>query len=430
MRPSADMYALPESIDRRHVITARYLASGDMHDYLEFAGRLAVEGSTGSWIPLPLETPELLRLHGAKVIGVFEVPDYEHQRSGKKANIIVDVAYPDVNLGTQIPMLLNTVIGVVSNFGDLKLVELELPERFVAEFPGPRQGIQGMRRFLGVPIRPLCCNVMKPCVGMDPRQTAQLFYEVALGGIDIVKDDEKLANVSYSTVAARVAACMAAERRAYEETGEHTYYAVNITDDPLRAMDNAKAALEVGGNMLMLSHLTAGFGVLRSLAEAPEIRVPIMVHPDFAGGFSRSERLGMSSHLSLGKLARISGADISDLPTSHGTVPITQEKCTKICMTLRSPLYGIRSAWPMLGGGLHPGMIKAVVDDLGFDVIVGGGGAVHAHPLGPKAGAKAFRQAIDAAVHHRSLRDAGREHPELGAATAIWGITRENALEG
>lgn len=429
MRTSAHAFALPESIDRAQAIIARYLASAEMHDYLEFAGRLAVEGSTGSWIPLPLETPELLRTHGAKVISVFEVPDHEFERSGRKASIIVDIAYPVINLGTQIPMLLTTVIGVISNFGDLKLVDLELPERFVADFPGPRTGIEGMRQFLGAPIRPLSCCVMKPCVGLDPRQTGRIFYEVAMGGIDIVKDDEKMANVPYSTVAARVAACMAAERSAYEKTGEHTYYATNITDDPSRAMDNAKAAVDAGANMLMLSHLTAGFGVLRSLAESSEIGIPIMVHPDFAGGFSRSEKLGMSSHLSLGKLARISGADISDLPTSYGSVPITQEKCAGICMALRSRMYNMRSAWPMLGGALHPGMIKAIVDDLGFDVIVGGGGAVHAHPLGPNAGAKAFRQAIQAAVDHRSLQEASKEYPELASAIAVWGITEGSQNE-
>lgn len=418
-------FALPESINRNQTIIGKYIINVNTHDYLKYAGMLAVEGSTGSWIPLPLETPELIERHGAKVISVFEIPDYEYDTPEGKRTFVVEIAYPAVNVGTQIPMLLNTLIGVISNFGDLKLVDIELPEDFVNAFAGPRYGVDGLREYLDTPIRPLCCCVMKPCIGMSPKQTGEVFYDVASGGIDIVKDDEKIANTTFSTVSDRVRECMAAEKRVYEECGEHTYYAVNITDEPERVLDNARAAIDAGGNMLMLSHLTAGFGALRKLAESPDIDVPIMVHPDFAGGFSRSPVLGMSSHLALGKLPRLCGADISDIPTHYGAVPITQEKCAKVAISLRTPFWMINTALPLLGGAFHPGMVKAVVDDLGFDISVGAGGAIHAHPQGPKSGARAFRQAIDAAVVGRSLLEAAQEHKELHAAISAWGIVGE-----
>jgi 2,3-diketo-5-methylthiopentyl-1-phosphate enolase len=420
-----ETFALPESIKRTESIIGRYIISVNTRDYLKYAGMLAVEGSTGSWIPLPLETSELIARHGAKVISVFEIPDFEYEVPDGKRTIIVEIAYPAVNIGTQIPMLLNTLIGVISNFGDLKLVDIELPERFVNAFPGPQHGVNGLREYLKTPVRPLCCCVMKPCIGMSPKQTGEVFYDVASGGIDIVKDDEKLANTTFSTVSERVRECIAAEKRVFEESGEHTYYAVNITDEPEKVLDNAKAAIDAGGNMLMVSHLTAGFGVLRKLAESADIDLPIMIHPDFAGGVSRSHRLGMSSHLALGKLARLCGADISDIPTHYGAVPITQEKCAKVAISLRAPFWRINRTMPLLGGAFHPGMVKAVVDDLGYDIAVGAGGAIHAHPQGPHAGVRAFRQAIDAAVAGRDLREASQEHKELHAAISAWGIVGE-----
>ena len=59
----------------------------------------------------------------------------------------------------------------------------------------------------------------------------------------------------YSEVRVRGKHCVAAERRVFEETGRHTLYAVNITNRPDKVLDNAKAVLEAGGNMVMVSHL-------------------------------------------------------------------------------------------------------------------------------------------------------------------------------
>jgi 2,3-diketo-5-methylthiopentyl-1-phosphate enolase len=236
----------------------------------------------------------------------------------------------------------------------------------------------------------------------------------------LVKDDEKIANASYNTVAARVKECMEAEKRAYEETGKHTLYAVNITDIPDRLIDNARAAIDAGGNMLMVSHLTAGMGSIQTLAGTSELNVPIMGHPAFIGSVSRSHILGISSHLSLGKLPRLCGADVSCHAIS--LVPLTKEKPVKITVALQAPFHGLKRAWSQVGGAVHPGMVKEVIDELGKDIILGAGGGVHGHPMGSKAGVLAIGQAIDAVMEERSLREAAKEHKELGAAIDLWGV--------
>jgi 2,3-diketo-5-methylthiopentyl-1-phosphate enolase len=61
-----------------------------------------------------------------------------------------------------------------------------------------------------------------------------------------------------------------------------------------------------------------------------------------------------------------------------------------------------------------------VIQDLGPNIVIGSGGGIHAHPDGPIAGAKAFRQAIDAAMQGRALEDAAKEYPELKVAMETW----------
>lgn len=420
-----ELYSIYESLDHQDFIIATYIVAAETKDFLRLAGEIAAEQTTGSWLPVPLETPELMACHSGQVINAFEIPDYTYSIPAGKRHFVVEVAFPTCNYTSQIPMLLSTVIGNISLMGDLKLVDLKFPQSFVEGFPGPHFGIQGLRSYLQVPTRPLINNMIKPCTGLSPSQTADLFYEVARGGVDIIKDDELIANACYSSVVERVRLCMEMEKRVFEESGEHTYYAVNITDNPHRVMDNARAAIEAGANMLMLNTLTAGFGTLQMLAEAKEFNVPILSHPDYAGVHSWSEKSGVGAHLILGKFLRLCGADISVYPTNFGKLPITLEQVVKIVFNLQSPLYGMKSVWPMPSGGLTQGMVARVMADMGNDIVLGAGAAIHAHPMGPTAGGKSFRQAVDAVLEGQKLRSYAKDHQELATALDLWGIPGE-----
>jgi 2,3-diketo-5-methylthiopentyl-1-phosphate enolase len=418
------LFAIPETVNPDDYVIGTYIVKAETPDYMQFAAHLAVEESTGSWIHLPLETPELVSRHGAKVVKVFQVPDHEYATSDKEITFVVEIAFPFLNFGHQLPMLMNTLIGVISFFGHIKLVDIHFPRKYVEQFPGPRFGVEQIRQQLGVHDRPLVGGIIKPCVGLTPQQAGDLFLQMALGGADMVKDDEKTANASYSTVVQRVKVCLAAERRSFEQTGHHTYYAVNITDTPKNILANARAALDAGANMLMVSHLTSGLGAIQDLASS-EINLPINVHPDFLGAYSKSPYLGMSSHLSLGKLPRLCGADISADPAPYGMELDTPQKYFKTLVALQAPFYDLKPTFAQIGGGVHPGTAKVIIDDLGNDILLTAGGAVHAHPLGPQAGVKALRQAVDAVLAGRDLREASRELKELGAAIDAWGIYGE-----
>ena len=425
-----NLYSTVEGLDREKYVIARYVVSASTRDYLKLAAEIGVEQTCGTWVKVPLETDELVRDHGGKVVGAFEVPDHTFGDLPEgPRTFVLDIAFPIINFGTQIPMLLSSVIGNISMMGNLKLVDLVLPKSFTDAFPGPQFGIEGIREYLGVKERPITNCMIKPCSGLSPEIAGDMFYETAMGGIDIVKDDELIANASYSSIAERVAIFMEAEKRAYEETGEHTYYAVNVTDTPNRMLDNVKAALDGGVNMIMVNFLTAGIGSVRMLAEM-DLKVPLMVHPDFAGVYSWAPMTGMSAHLTLGVLPRLAGADIVVYPISHGKIPIRQESYVKIAFALQNDFAGKKAAWPMPGGGTHAGMTEIMVNELGNDVILGCGAAVHAHPLGSRAGARSLRQAVEASAAGIPLKEAAAKHKELGVAIEKWGVAGEKEIFG
>jgi ribulose 1,5-bisphosphate carboxylase large subunit-like protein len=60
----------------------------------------------------------------------------------------------------------------------------------------------------------------------------------------------------------------------------------------------------------------------------------------------------------------------------------------------------------------------------GPDMIFMAGGGMLGHPMGYTAGAKAFRQAIDAAMAGVPLDEASKNLPELRAALETWGYRK------
>ena len=317
-------------------------------------------------------------------------------------------------------MLLTTVVGNISMGGRIKVLDIRFPQKFVDGFQGPKFGIQGVREALGVPDRPLLNNMIKPCTGYTPEVGVELFRAAALGGCDIIKDDELLANASFNEVQARVKLYMEAERQVYEETGEHTLYTVNVTDEIPQVFENARRAVELGCNAIMVNYLATGFPVLRALAEDPDVNVPILAHMDVAGAYYMSPYHGVSSHLILGKLPRLSGADVVVFPAPYGKAPVIKDKFVNVARNLSFPLYDIRPTFPMASGGITPSMVPKVIRDLGNDIVIGSGGGIHAHPQGPVAGGKAFRQAIDATMKGVPIKEAAKEHPELAASLEAW----------
>lgn len=417
------LHVLSEGLKREeYFITTYFIELTQSKDILDFSEILAIDMGTGTWTPVEGETEEMREKYGSKVISAYEIPNYESELPidlGSR-RYLVTFAIPYENIGDQIPMLLTTIIGNTSVMGKIKLLDIEFPQKFLSKFSGPKYGIQGLRKLLNIPKRPFLNNMIKPCTGFTPEIGANFFYKAAAGGVDIIKDDELLSETSYNKRIERIKLYMKAEKRAYEEKGQRTLYCVNITDRVDKVIGNAKEAIEVGANALMLNYLTVGISCLRALAEDKEIDVPILAHLDFSGVLYANPYGGLSSHLVLGKLPRIAGADMVIYPIESGKYKLLNERYRQISYDLVLKLCNIKKTLPIPSGGLTPKTVPKIIDDLGYDCALFAGGSIHGHPMGAISGAKAFRQAIDAVVKGIDIYDYAKENEELKIALEKW----------
>jgi 2,3-diketo-5-methylthiopentyl-1-phosphate enolase len=410
----------------QYIVSTYALKIDRSADAYAVAREIAIGQTTGTWVPVPEETEEVRRKHVGRVVGVYEAPYCEREipPGMDDRHLVVQIAIPCVNLEPQVPMLLSTVAGndiVVTH--RLKLLDIRFPEDFVRAFQGAKFGIPGIREILGVRERPLVVNMIKPCVGLSPRVGADLFYQAALGGVDVVKDDEVLANTSFSSIADRVKACMAKEKQAFEKTGEHTLYAVNVTDEVNRVKEHAYRVIELGGNCIMLNYLPTGISALRMIAEDPSINVPILAHLDLSSSFFGAPDSGISGPLILGKLPRLAGGDMVIYPSPYGKFLFLRESHLRVAHLQRTPFYHLKPIFPAPSGGVHAGNVAPLVRDLGCDCMIGVGGGIHGHKMGAAAGARSVRQAIDAVMQGIPLEEAAKEQKELAVAIQSWGLT-------
>lgn len=419
----------PDRVDPDSNIIATYLVTpGDGLDLLSAGINIAAEESIGTWTHVKTLKEHVYRL-AAKV---FEVEKLGDGRG------LVKVAYPldlfDLDAG--ISHLLTIVAGNLfglSALRSVKLVDISLPKHYIRMYRGPKFGIEGVRRLLGTDRapRPHLGTIIKPKVGLTPRETAEVAYEAAIGGVDFIKDDETLTSQKFNPIPERVTYVMEALDRVREETGRTVLYAVNVTADLDRLWDHVDAALDHGANCLMIDVMCAGFPALRALAEDPSVNVPIHVHRAMHAAITRVPDHGIHMMV-LARLVRLAGGDQLHTGTAKGKMekpsggPLSEYSGVRgirfINDFLRSDWHGLKTVMPVASGGIHPALVPANLDALGSpDLQINAGGGIHGHPWGPRAGAMAMRQAIDAYMKGIPLEEYAKDHPELAEALRYWG---------
>lgn len=407
------------------VCIATYRSHDDKADFHKKALSIAVGLTVGSWTELPEAQKASMEKHLGKVISV-QVHEPPSAAPGERYADI-QIAYPDINFSRDLPALLVTVFGKLSMDGRIKLIDLDVSETFASAFPGPKFGLKGVRDLLGVHDRPLLMSIFKSVVGYDLANLQDQFYKQALGGVDLIKDDEILFENPLTPLEKRVEACMEAARRAQEETGQKLLYAVNLTGPTSKLADNARKAIAAGANALLFNVLAYGYDVLHELSSDSSINVPIAAHPAMAGAMYPSPHYGIGASLLLGKLMRLAGADLVLFPSPYGSVVMPKEENLAVKDALLTPMHGLRTSFPVPSAGIHPGLVPLILKDFGTDVVVNAGGGIHGHPMGTAAGGQAFRQAITATMNGVSLvslREAADQqgNEPLQAAINAWGI--------
>ena len=420
-----NVFGIFEGINKEDYVLGLYYMEAESADILKKVEAIALEQSTGTWIAVPSETREIREKCAAKVLAVHELPSYEDalpEPPGTRKFIFL-IGFPAANISRQIPQLLTTLYGNISMSGKIKLLDTFLPGSFVKNFKGPKFGIEGVRKLLGVKGRPVIVAVLKPCVGMDPKTLGKLLYELGTAGVDIIKDDELLADPEFCPVKERLDICLKACKKIRSETGCRVLYAVNITDNLDVMFKRAESAVKQGANCLMVNTYTVSFSAMSALAEDPRINVPVLAHPNFAGAIFGSPNYGLTSSLVLGKLARLSGADMVIYPSYFGKVPMVKERVIRIWQELTAPFYHLRRVFGAPSAGLHAGVVDKLMENFGNDVLLSAGGGIQGHPMGVSGGAKSFHQAIKAFQSKIPLKEAAKKNKELRAAIEKWGTS-------
>lgn len=330
------------------------------------------------------------------------------------------IAHPWNNFGPRLPNLITAVMGEGTYFAPgipiIRLEDIRFPAAFLAHFDGPQFGVTGVRERLQVFGRPLFFGVIKPNIGLSPAPFSELGYEGWMGGLDIAKDDEMLADAPYSPLAERAALLGAARRRAEQETGVPKGFLANITDEVDRLAELHDVAVNAGATLVMVNALPVGISGVRALRRVA--RVPIVTHFPFIAAFGRVPAHGVHSRV-MTRLQRLAGADVIIMP-GFGDRMMTPANevldCVRACL---EPMGQLHPSLPVPGGSDSAKTLEGVYRQMGtvdFGFVPGRG--VFAHPMGPRGGAASLHQAWDAIAAGVPVAEYATRYPELAAALA------------
>jgi len=302
----------------------------------------------------------------------------------------VAISYAIEITGFELPQLLNVIFGNISMKPGIRVERLNLPANLLKAFKGPRFGRGGLRDLLGVQRRCLLSTAVKP-MGLSAKQLADMAYQCALGGIDIIKDDHGLANQPFAPFKERVERCAEAVARANQQTGYKSIYVPNVSGPSDQVLERALYAKSVGAGGLMVLPGLSGWDTMRMLADNDEIALPIIAHPAFQGSFVLSKDFGISHYALHGQISRLAGADVTVMPNYVGRFSYSREECRSIAEGTAVPMHNIKPNFPAPGGGIGPDSFEDMIEVYGHDVVYLISGNLH-------------RQGPDLIENSRSLR--------------------------
>ena len=411
-----------------HRIEADYLLE-TAYDPRFAAEVMAGEQSSGTFVAVPGETPELKERAAARIEALEVVSEIAHPalpgaskpKTGDAAirQARATLSWPADNIGPSLPNLMATVAGnlfELKQISGLRILDIRLPDAFARAYPGPKFGITGTRDLAGVQDRPLIGSIVKPSVGFDPAQTAELVSTLCEAGIDFVKDDELQSDGPSCSFDERVRAVMGVINRHAHRTGKKVMFAFNLTGDLDQMRRRHDLVVALGGTCVMASLNSVGLVGMIELGRHTQL--PIHAHRNGWGYLGRHPLLGWS-YVAWQKFWRLAGADhmhVNGLQSKFFEDDASVIASARACLT---PMFADKPCvvMPVFSSGQTVRQAPATYAGLGSpDLIVTAGGGIMAHPDGPAAGVTALRQAYEAALAGIPLDQFARDHPALARA--------------
>lgn len=351
--------ALLEQLDGRFSVTYRIAA--DEKTALDTAKNICVEQTVE--FPAAHIECDAIQEH---IIGRIEtfVPDQE--------GYLVTISYSEQCATDEFSQFFNVVFGNSSLLPGITVMQIGLSETQRKRFPGPKYGVEGMRKKLGVEKRALGFTALKP-MGLPTESLADEAYRCALGGVDMIKDDHGLMNQTFSEYKDRVRAVCRAVKQGNEESGNHTIYVPNLSGSTMEIMDRVRFAQECGAGGIMLAPGLTGYDMMQYVSSHTEL--PVIAHPAMAGCLLDKGSGGFDCGCVLGQLPRICGADFTVFPNFGGRFSLSQKQCRSIIDRCMEPCGEMKRSFPCPAGGMTFEKLEDMKVFYGTDaaLLMGGG---------------------------------------------------------
>lgn len=373
------------------------------------AEAMAGEQSSGTFVAVPGETPELKARAAARVESIRplatltqpSLPVARATTAGPWRQAHVTLSWPLDNIGPSLPNLLSAVAGnlwELRQLTGLRLLDIRLPTAFAETYGGPKFGVAGTRRLAGVEGRPLVGTIVKPSIGMSATETAELVATLCAADIDFIKDDELQSDGAYCRFDDRVAAVMRVVNDHADRTGKKVMFAFNLTGDLDEMRRRHDTVLAHGGTCVMASLNSVGLVGMIELGRHTQL--PIHAHRNGWGVLTRHPALGWD-YRAWHKIWRLAGADhmhVNGIDNKFSDTNETVIAAAKACLT---PLDANKPciAMPVFSSGQSAATVEKTFAALGsVDLIFAAGGGILAHPDGPSAGVRELRGAWERAI--------------------------------
>jgi ribulose-bisphosphate carboxylase large chain len=246
--------------------------------------------------------------------------------------------------------------------------------------------------------------------------------DLAIAGLDFIKDDELHADPPYAPLAERVPAVMAEIERVADQTGKKTMYAFNISGDVDHMLRAHDLVIKHGGTCVMISVNNVGIAALAHLRK--HCALPIHGHRNNFGAMSRHPFLGIG-FTAYQKLFRLAGVDHLHVGGLDSKFYQTDEEVAQSITDCLTPLFGDYRVMPAISSAQWAGSaVKTYAETRTIDVIHLAGGGILGHPDGAAAGVSSMRQGWAAALAGTPLDEYAATHPELRAAIGKFGARR------
>ena len=341
-------------------LTAGYIVTCAENDVEARAAAIASEQS----VECPLEAITEQRILDEIVARVISIAPAGPGR------FRVDVAIAAQTIGTNPVQFVNMVFGNASLWDDVQFVSLDVPSDVLAQFPGPRHGIAGIRALLAAPRRPLTNAAMKP-QGLHVRELAAMCRTFALAGVDIIKDDHGIDDQHYSPFVERRFRALPSRhrrsRRGNRQTGA-------LRAEPHRnAADLARGARiareEEGVRAVLIAPMLVGLPAFFDLVdEFPDFIY--LAHPSFGGARH------IAPELLFGRLLRLFGSDAIIFVNVGGRFGRTHARdvARPLASGARAPWSAIRPSLPVPAGGMRLERVEELLEFYGPDtmLLIGG----------------------------------------------------------